>query len=407
MIHRLRPAESSDFDALLALARRSRVGQSSAQVRSELTRVFAAHDLQVVELDGEPVGMLAVDDEGDPWELRALEIDAGRQGRGLGTRLVHDVLLRAQELQRAVRVELPPHSPARSMMRRLGFWPEEGHEGLRLRWQASERTDVTLRAAMSPWEDPARRRTWARRMFEPDPSEQVAFARFVAGRHGVPEQARVLDLRPGGGRRLRPLAAHGWRVVGREPEAELRAAAEHVARAAGGGIEVEAGDLADLEDRARFDLVLALDGALGTELRPGARVAAARRIRDALRPGGVLVVQGPNALALLQAPLDRPARTEVYHHARVSRLPELRVDPHEGVLEQRATIVVEVDDQEVAEWSEQQRQALLGRPQVLDELSRAGFGEIETFRDASATSIGRALGPSLWLVARVGDDGPG
>ncbi|MCA9653323.1 MAG: methyltransferase domain-containing protein, partial [Myxococcales bacterium] len=211
-----------------------------------------------------------------------------------------------------------------------------------------------------------------------------------------------LDLHAGTGRRLRPLAAAGFRVTAREPDPELRAAAAPVAAVSARGLEVPEGGRIDLDDEAAHDLVLALDGALWTAIEPDARVDAARRLRRAVRPGGVLVLQGPNAFTLLPAGLDRPARTELYHRAQVSWLPQQTVDPHAGVLEQRDDFVVEVDGEEVAEWSEHRRLALLGRPQLAHALRQAGWDAVETFRDLRATAVGRALGRDLVMVARAG-----
>ncbi|MEX1368370.1 MAG: GNAT family N-acetyltransferase [Nannocystaceae bacterium] len=405
MIHRLRPAESSDFDWLLALHRQGRVGDDPARVRAEATRAFATRDVQVVEVDGEPVGTLAVDWDRAPVVLQSVEVTPGWQGRGLGTRLVHDVLLEARQRGVAVEAVLPAEAAAMAMLRRLGMWPVEGEvsESLaRLRWEAGPRTDVTLEAAMSPWADAGRRRAWAVRLFEASAVTQVDFVRFVAGRHGVPDDAAVLDVHAGTGRRLRSLAAGGWRVTALESDADLRAAAEHVARVAGQGIEVRPEGLDALADDAAYDLILALDAALWTLPTHEARVDAARRLRRALRPSGVLVLQGPNAPALLRAGLDRPARTELYHRARVSQLPRLDVDVHDAMLDERETYVVEVEGHEVAEWTDRRRLALLSRPLLEVALRQAGWQPLETYPSLAATGPGRLTSDLLWVAERVG-----
>jgi len=406
MIHRLRPAESSDFDWMLTLpASRDEVRRAPGERRGRFTRAFASRAWWVIEVDRQPVGALSVTWDDDPAVLHALTLAPAWQGRGLGTRIVHDVLLEARELQRGVAVELAADDPTLPLFRRLGFWPGEEAgtepERVRLRWQASERTEETLRAAMSPWEDPRRRRAWARRLFESPPDEAVGFIRFAMGRYGVPAEAAALVMGCGLGALLRPLAALGMRVTAYEPDEDFRAGASRTAVMLGEAVAVRGGGLLDLDDAGVHDLAIAFDGVLWSLLSHAHRVDAARRLRRALRPGGVLLVEGPNMLWLLQANRELPVQSELYHRATVVRLPAQDTDFHEGVLIQRDTIVVGIDEEQLTEWRETYRLALLGWPFLRLALEEAGFEGIETFGDLRATGWGRIMGEGIVVTARV------
>lgn len=411
MLHRLRPADSSDFDWMLALPPGSAYARRSAAARrAAFTRAFAAWPWWVVEVDRRPVGVLSVRWDEDPAVLHAVALAPAWQGRGLGTRLVHDVLLEARARGRAVDVALAQDDPVGPLLRRLGFGPcerkasddggDEAGEGW-LRWQTSERTEQTLRAAMAPWEDGARRRPWARRLFEPTPDEVVGFVRFAMGRYGVPGDGSVLVAGAGAGGLLRPLVALGLRVVAVEPEADAHAVALRRAAALGEAATVRGGGLLDLDDVGVYDLALAVDGALWAMETHAHRVDAARRLRRALRPGGTLVIEGPNAPWHLLTQHEPPARTELYHHATVSRIPGQEVDVHDGVLLRRDCIVVEVDGEEVAEWHEVRRVALLGWPMVRLALEDAGLEGLETFADLQATGAGKCTGERVVVTARA------
>jgi GNAT superfamily N-acetyltransferase len=408
VLHRLRPAESDDFDWLLALPRgRDEDRRPSAERRARFTRAFASQPWWVVEVDRQPVGALSVRWDEDPAVLHAVAVSPPWQGRGLGTRLVHDVLLEARERGCAVVVELGADDPAMPLFRRLGFWPAEeeavaaGEGRVRLRWQAGVRTDETLRAAMAPWEDPRRRRAWTRRLFEPAPGEAVGFVRFAMGRYGVPAGASALVMGCGPGVLLRPLAALGLRVTAYEPDADCQGAAARVGASIGEAVSVRGGGLLDLEEAGAYDLALALDGVLWSLESHEHRVDALRRLRRALRPGGVLVVEGPNFPWILQANRELPVRSEVYHRATVVRLPVEDHDFHDGVVVQRDTIVVGIGDEEVAEWRETRRIALLGLPLLRVAIDQAGLEGIETFEDLAASGPGRCTRDEVVVVARA------
>jgi len=131
------------------------------------------------------------------------------------------------------------------------------------------------------------------------------------------------------------------------------------------------------------------------------RVDALRRLRRALRPGGVLLVEGPNVPEQLHANRELPVRSEVYHRATVVRLPGEEVDFHDGVVVQRDTIVVSIGEDEVAEWRETRRVAIVGLPFLRVAIEEAGLGGVETFEDLEATGVGRCGRERVVVVARA------
>lgn len=408
MLHRLRPAESADFDWLLTLPQgRAEARRAPAERRARFTRAFATRPWWVIEVDRQPAGALSVTWDDEPAVLHAVSVLPPWQGRGLGTRLVHDVLLQARDREQGVVVELPAEDPALALFRRLGFWPSEGDdvasepELVRLCWQASVRTDATLRAAMSPWEDPKRRRAWARRLLEPAPDDAVGFVRFAMGRYGVPAGASALVMGCGPGVMLRPLVGLGLRVTAYEADGDFCAAASRAAAAIGDAVTVREGGLLELDEVGTHELAIAFDGVLWSLETHAQRVDAAQRLRRALRPGGVLLVEGPNLPWLLYANRELPVQSELYHRATVVRLPLQDHDFHDGVLVHRDTIVVQVDEQEAAEWNETRRLALLGLPFLRVAIEAAGFEGIETFGDLRATGPERIMGERIVLTARA------
>jgi SAM-dependent methyltransferase len=137
------------------------------------------------------------------------------------------------------------------------------------------------------------------RAFDTDPEPAVEFLRWVAASRGLPEPVRVLDVGCGVGRLLRPLADLGWRVSGMEPEPSFRALAEAVSRSVP-GTDVRPGGFGDINAVAGFDLVVGLNSAFAHILTAGERLDALDRCFNALKPGGVLVLDLPNLLWVLR-----------------------------------------------------------------------------------------------------------
>lgn len=133
------------------------------------------------------------------------------------------------------------------------------------------------------------------------------------------ESAKVVEFGAGWGRNLLALRALGARSVrGQDASAEQVALAHRLGLPELVAVEADAAPLASEAD-ASVDLLLAVD-VLEHLALPGleAFAAAARRV---LRPGGLLVVQVPNALA----PLNPVPAGDVTHRLQFNALSVLQV----------------------------------------------------------------------------------
>lgn len=373
-MYRLRPPRSDDFDRLLALqtaayrgiVEHSGLAWDPARARRNLVEAIAA-GLEVIEVDGGLAGSLVVAWDDDPIALRDVEIAIEHRGRGLGTRVAHDVIARARERGRDVILAVLRENPARALWRRLGF--ETTHETeahVHMRWCDRADSSDALARAMSPWLDPLRRERWARRAFADPIDADVGFLRFVARRHGLPEIPRAHALGDDD-RRLDRLG------IVREATGEL-------------------------------DLVLASDGVFLEHTTHGERRQVAADVRLRLRPGGLFVIDAPNMPWALRHEPEPVPRTIVHHRALVSRITDRTFDFHAGIAILRDTFVAELEDAPTVEWIAERQLALAGLPEVRLALEDAGFAALETYTDLGATTPGPARGRRLLVVARAPDE---
>lgn len=79
----------------------------------------AAYD--VIEAGGEPVGRLYVDRRADEIRLVDIALLPEHRGRGLGGRLLDDLLAEARAAGKPVRIHVEMNNPALGLYRRLGF----------------------------------------------------------------------------------------------------------------------------------------------------------------------------------------------------------------------------------------------------------------------------------------------
>lgn len=103
--------------------------------------------------------------------------------------------------------------------------------------------------------------------------------------------AEILDVPCGWGRHSISLARSGFRVTGMDLSETLLARARKRAAAAGVEVAWEHGDMRAIPWRGRFDVVLSLYSSLGYFLTDEDDLRVLRGARDALRPGGVFVME--------------------------------------------------------------------------------------------------------------------
>ncbi|HWK89488.1 MAG TPA: class I SAM-dependent methyltransferase [Longimicrobium sp.] len=101
----------------------------------------------------------------------------------------------------------------------------------------------------------------------------------------------ILDLACGWGRHSIALARAGYRVTGLDWSETLLARARKRAKAAGVEVEFEHGDMREVPWSNRFDCVLSLYSSLGYFLSDDEDLRVLRAARDALKTGGVFVLE--------------------------------------------------------------------------------------------------------------------
>jgi SAM-dependent methyltransferase len=122
------------------------------------------------------------------------------------------------------------------------------------------------------------------------PEQTAAEARLVVELLGIGAPAKVLDVPCGTGRIAVELAAMGYDVTGVDLTAEYLADARQAAESSGVALSLRESDMRDLPWRDEFDAAICVGNSFGYFDKHGnAEFVAA--VRQALRPGGVFVLQ--------------------------------------------------------------------------------------------------------------------
>jgi GNAT superfamily N-acetyltransferase len=130
LTYRLRPATWNDLEFLLALKRIAYEKHVKATWGAwdptwQRERFIAAFDpmvVQVVVVDDRDVGALSVAWDRDPVFIAEIELVPEMQRRGLGTRMIEDILDKSRRAGKAVHLRvLKVNSDAQRLYARLGF----------------------------------------------------------------------------------------------------------------------------------------------------------------------------------------------------------------------------------------------------------------------------------------------
>jgi ribosomal protein S18 acetylase RimI-like enzyme len=88
---------------------------------SEFRRRGKVGKWQVIDVDGQIAGFIEVDEQSDRIVLNTIELAPEYQGRGMGTKLVSELLSRARKRHLPVQLRVLKCNPARALYERLGF----------------------------------------------------------------------------------------------------------------------------------------------------------------------------------------------------------------------------------------------------------------------------------------------
>jgi SAM-dependent methyltransferase len=172
-----------------------------------------------------------------------------------------------------------------------------------------------------------------------------------------------------------------------------------VAAEAPGTIEVVAGGFGDLEAVSQFELVLAVGDPWWYLLTPEDRADALARSYRALRPGGVIFLDGPNLDWILDH-YRPPEPSEVRHgEVLIRRSPQHEIDRAGRVWTHTDTFTAPETGETV---STVHRFAMISLDEISGALEAAGFGEVRTYASGHAVSSGPPEGPRIMIAARRG-----
>jgi GNAT superfamily N-acetyltransferase len=124
-----RPARAADLEFLYSLLRLS-LGPYVEQTygpwddADQRERFFAATDPanhEIIESEGQPIGCLCVIRKASEVQLKRVFLLPTHQNRGIGTRLVRELIERARADALPVRLRVFRVNPARALYARLGF----------------------------------------------------------------------------------------------------------------------------------------------------------------------------------------------------------------------------------------------------------------------------------------------
>jgi len=90
------------------------------EIHAERMGRRGAH-MQIVSVAGQDVGYLDVDLRETPWKLNSIVLVPAAQGRGIGSRVVRDILANARAAGVPMTLQVLVVNPARRLYERLGF----------------------------------------------------------------------------------------------------------------------------------------------------------------------------------------------------------------------------------------------------------------------------------------------
>jgi len=143
---RLRPAQAGDYAFALALyldgVRQHLLALGrwdEAAVVARFERSFNPAQAQVVRVGAEEIGWIQVSESAEKFHVHQIHLLSPFRGRGIGARLISELLGRAGRLGKPVALNVIIGNPARSLYERLGFKVTGGDEEIvNMLWEAKD-----------------------------------------------------------------------------------------------------------------------------------------------------------------------------------------------------------------------------------------------------------------------------
>jgi SAM-dependent methyltransferase len=219
--------------------------------------------------------------------------------------------------------------------------------------------------------------------------------RFLA--QAAPRPApRTLDVGCGTGRMLLALVERGWPAVGIEPDPVLR---ERAYARLGGRAAVVEGSVETLDVGEGWELVAVVNGPLSQVVRREDRREALARLRAALAPGGVVVLDLPNLPWIFEHYREPKPVQRALGGWSFTRDRRREIDRAQGVLIQRDHYYAERGAERV-EWDAEGRHAVVPWSELAEDLDHVGLGDHRTHASLADLAPGPTDGPRIVMVAR-------
>jgi ribosomal protein S18 acetylase RimI-like enzyme len=124
----LRPARKSDYDyaqRLYVETMRPLLTRLDAWDENDVIAKFRGHynldDVSIIMVNGRDAGFLQVEENADGITLAQIHIEAPYRSRGIGSRLIRDLLSESRAKSKPVSLSVVKHNPAQVLYERLGF----------------------------------------------------------------------------------------------------------------------------------------------------------------------------------------------------------------------------------------------------------------------------------------------
>ena len=139
---KLRRARDSDYDFAERLYVESmkrlltKLGMWNEQeVIARFKMYYQLDEVQIIAVDGKDVGWLQISETDHDINLDQIHLEKGYRARGIGSRLIQDVMTDARAANKPVLLSVVRNNPALALYRRLGFKVVGSDEQkLHMRW---------------------------------------------------------------------------------------------------------------------------------------------------------------------------------------------------------------------------------------------------------------------------------